>query len=98
MLYSLAAGIEHVPIPLSTHVGSPLEYHDQYFRVEVLVLLGFGEVAKPLNNFVRHTPLRHAICPDLIHWEVSNLHGHRDGTAITAQQRQQMATDSFAAR
>jgi superfamily II DNA or RNA helicase len=46
LLEVLAARIEHVPVPLSTHVGVPLEVHAQYSRVEVLAAFGIGEGAK----------------------------------------------------
>jgi superfamily II DNA or RNA helicase len=46
LLAVLAAGIEHVPVPLSTHVGVPLEVHAQYSRVEILAAFGIGEGAK----------------------------------------------------
>jgi hypothetical protein len=46
LLEVLAARIEHVPVPLSTHVGVPLEVHAQYSRVEILAAFGIGEGAK----------------------------------------------------
>jgi superfamily II DNA or RNA helicase len=46
LLEVLAAGIEHVPLPLSTHADVPLVVHAQYTRVEILAAFGIGEGAK----------------------------------------------------
>ena len=46
LLEVLAARIEHVPVPLSTHGDVPLEVHAQYTRVEILAAFGVGEGAK----------------------------------------------------
>jgi superfamily II DNA or RNA helicase len=46
LLELLAARIEHVPVPLSTHCDVPLEVHARYTRVEILAAFGIGEGAK----------------------------------------------------
>ena len=42
LLDVLAARIEHVPVPLSTHSDVPLEVHGRYTRVEILAALISG--------------------------------------------------------
>ena len=46
LLEVLAARIEHVPVPLSTHLDVPLEVHARYTRVEILAAFDVGEGAK----------------------------------------------------
>jgi hypothetical protein len=46
LLEVLAGRIEHVPVPLSTHVDVPLEIHGRYTRVEILAAFDVGEGAK----------------------------------------------------
>jgi superfamily II DNA or RNA helicase/HKD family nuclease len=46
LLEVLAARIEHVPVPLSTHAGVPLEVHAGYTRVEILAAFDIGEGAR----------------------------------------------------
>ncbi len=46
LLEVLASRIEHVPVPLSTHLDVPLEVHGRYTRVEILAAFDVGEGAK----------------------------------------------------
>ena len=46
LLDVLAARIEHVPVPLSTHSDVPLEVHGRYTRVEILAAFDIGDGAK----------------------------------------------------
>jgi hypothetical protein len=46
LLEVLAARVEHVPVPLATHIEVPLEIHARYTRVEVLAAFDVGEGAK----------------------------------------------------
>ena len=46
LLELLAARIEHVATPLSTHTEVPLEVHARYTRVEILAAFDVGEGAK----------------------------------------------------
>jgi superfamily II DNA or RNA helicase/HKD family nuclease len=45
LLQVLAAQIDHVATPLSTHAEVPLEIHARYTRVEILAAFGVGEGA-----------------------------------------------------
>jgi hypothetical protein len=46
LLDVLAARIEHVSVPLTTHSDVPLEVHGRYTRVEILAAFDVGEGAK----------------------------------------------------
>ena len=46
LLEVLAALIEHVALPLSTHTEVPLEVHARYTRLEILAAFDVGEGAK----------------------------------------------------
>jgi hypothetical protein len=46
LLEVLAARMEHVATPLSTHPEVPLEVHARYTRVEILAAFGVGEGAR----------------------------------------------------
>jgi superfamily II DNA or RNA helicase/HKD family nuclease len=46
VLEVLAARIEHVPVPLSTHAEVPLNVHARYSRVEILAAFDVGEGAR----------------------------------------------------
>jgi superfamily II DNA or RNA helicase/HKD family nuclease len=46
LLEVLAVGMQHVPVPLSTHPDVPLVVHARYTRIEILAAFGVGEGAR----------------------------------------------------
>ncbi len=46
LLEVLAARIEHVPVPLSTHAEVPLQVHARHTRVEILAAFDVGDRAR----------------------------------------------------
>jgi hypothetical protein len=75
LLEVLAARVEHVPVPLATHIEVPLEIHARYTRVEVLAAFDVGEGAKvaPWQTGVYWAPNARA---DLLAFTLDKTTGH----------------------
>jgi hypothetical protein len=50
LLEVLAAGMQHVPVPLSTHPDVPLVVHARYTRIEILGVCPSNRSAKLLKG------------------------------------------------